>query len=188
MENRCAVLVNEVGQQQLGALFALGSGNRTCCLPSLQLTIVLRSVLHCNCGNAEAMLLVDVDFAVSRSLADLVKGEATYARLMSMLHNRQAACAGSWEILSWAGLTTAAGMHALSGWRLPATNLRIISSLRCWVSSMTCQPTSTYRSTVCCRNAVVLPAFETQDDGEAGRQVALEAVRKGKPYVVNKFE
>jgi hypothetical protein len=38
------------------------------------------------------------------------------------------------------------------------------------------------------RNAVVLPAFETQDDGEAGRQVALEAVRKGKPYVVRKFE
>ncbi len=35
---------------------------------------------------------------------------------------------------------------------------------------------------------MVLPAFETQDDGEAGRQVALECVRRGKPYVVRKFE
>lgn len=38
------------------------------------------------------------------------------------------------------------------------------------------------------RNAIVLPAFETQDDGEAGRQVALRAVREGKPFVVNKFQ
>jgi hypothetical protein len=104
---------------------------RTCCLPTPQLTIFLRSVLHFNCGIAEAMLLVDVDFAVSRSLADLVKGEATYARLMSMLHNRQAACAGSRETLSWAGLTAAAGVHARQGWRLPATNLHIISRRRC---------------------------------------------------------
>ena len=35
---------------------------------------------------------------------------------------------------------------------------------------------------------MVLPAFETQDDGEGGRNVALEAVRLGKPYVVHKFE
>ena len=41
---------------------------------------------------------------------------------------------------------------------------------------------------VCCRNAVVLPAFETQDDGEEGRRIALEAVRMGKPYVAHKFE
>lgn len=38
------------------------------------------------------------------------------------------------------------------------------------------------------RNAVVLPAFETQDDGEEGRRIALEAVRMGKPYVAHKFE
>jgi hypothetical protein len=74
---------------------------------------------------ADAVLLVDVDFAVSRSLADLVQGQASYQRLLGMLHSR---------------------------------------------------------------NALVLPAFETQDDGEAGRQVALEAVRRGKPYVVRKFE
>lgn len=35
---------------------------------------------------------------------------------------------------------------------------------------------------------MVLPAFETQDEGEVGRQVALEAVARGKPYVVQKFE
>ncbi|KAL4420519.1 hypothetical protein ABPG75_010175 [Micractinium tetrahymenae] len=73
----------------------------------------------------EAMLLVDVDFAVSLSLAKIVEDESSYSRLMGMLH---------------------------------------------------------------ARNAVVLPAFETQDDGEAGRKVALEAVRQGKPYVVNKFQ
>lgn len=39
-----------------------------------------------------------------------------------------------------------------------------------------------------CSNAVVLPAFETQDEGEAGKRVALEAVRQGKEYVVNKFQ
>lgn len=73
----------------------------------------------------DAVLLVDVDFAVSLSLARIVQEEASYERLMSMLNSR---------------------------------------------------------------NAVVLPAFETQDDGEAGRKVALEAVRQGKPYVVNKFQ
>ena len=41
---------------------------------------------------------------------------------------------------------------------------------------------------LCRSNAVVLPAFETQDDGEAGKRVALEAVRQGKDYVVNKFQ
>ena len=35
---------------------------------------------------------------------------------------------------------------------------------------------------------MVLPAFETQDDGEAGKRVALEAVLQGKEYVVNKFQ
>lgn len=35
---------------------------------------------------------------------------------------------------------------------------------------------------------MVLPAFETQDDGEAGRQVALQAVREGKHFVVDKFQ
>lgn len=76
-------------------------------------------------ARTEAILLVDVDFAVSRSLADMVADEESYGRLMSMLH---------------------------------------------------------------ARNAVVLPAFETQDDGEAGKRVALEAVRQGKEYVVNKFQ
>lgn len=34
------------------------------------------------------MLLVDVDFAVSLSLAKIVEDEASYGRLMSMLHAR----------------------------------------------------------------------------------------------------
>lgn len=37
---------------------------------------------------AEAMLLVDVDFAVSLSLAKIVEEEASYNRLISMLHAR----------------------------------------------------------------------------------------------------
>jgi hypothetical protein len=42
----------------------------------------------------EAMLLVDVDFAVSQSLADIVREEASYARLMSMLLGRCAPLGG----------------------------------------------------------------------------------------------
>ena len=42
----------------------------------------------CCCSCAEAILLVDVDFAVSRSLADTVADEESYGRLMAMLHAR----------------------------------------------------------------------------------------------------
>lgn len=45
------------------------------------------------CLFAEAILLVDVDFAVSRSLADALADEESYSRLMAMLHARCGAAA-----------------------------------------------------------------------------------------------
>ena len=71
------------------------------------------------------------------------------------------------------------GLH-----RSPAS-LRIISAQP---QQPTLPPVHLFAPVLPRRNAVVLPAFETQDDGEEGRRIALEAVRMGKPYVAHKFE
>lgn len=68
---------------------------------------------------ADAMLLVDVDFAVSQSLADLVRGEATYKRLMSMLHNRQAPRGLSFSPMPRCDSCFASPDHGLPAWPCP---------------------------------------------------------------------
>ena len=68
---------------------------------------------------ADAVLLVDVDFAVSLSLAHIVQGEESYARLMRMLHSRQAWQQG-WE----AGVVWRAARCPLAPQRLAAVAFR----------------------------------------------------------------
>lgn len=149
---------------------------------------------------------MDVDFAVSLSLAHIVQNEASYARLMQMLHGRWVRV-GRWAA-AYIQLYLACGPGCVIQSCLPpcmpdaqqdghSCGTEMLITLPC----MPCPapaavgdflkdaplPLAT-RTPSSCRHAVVLPAFETQDDGEAGRKVALEAVLKGKPYVVNKFQ
>lgn len=56
--------------------------------PALPSPLQPRTPCCLACPCAEAILLVDVDFAVSRSLADSVADEESYGRLMAMLHAR----------------------------------------------------------------------------------------------------
>lgn len=52
------------------------------------------------------------------------------------------------------------------------------------------QNNETYRKTLLLlegHNALVLPAFEAWDEGEWGKRLSREAVKEGKPYIVQKF-
>ncbi len=65
------------------------------------------------CFCAEAILLVDVDFAVSRSLADALADEESYSRLMAMLHARCGTARALLLLFVQAGWRRGAAVHDL---------------------------------------------------------------------------